>query len=829
MGRSFTRFLLGVLLILVSVQVFSQGKVLKGVVKDMQSDEPIPFASVVLKNSGFGTLSDSAGTFSLTFSTPLPDTLLVTSVGYKPIAINIPTFAESTSVTILMTISPVGNEAVVKVKFNRALWFWNKIIANKKKHDPAEYKSFSYEVYNKLELDLININKEKLSNNKLLKPFSFIFDNVDTTEDKPFLPVFLTETISDFHLQHSPKRTKEVIKASKTNGVNNESVTKLLGATYQNVNVYSNFLPVFDKQFVSPLHDKGDNYYNFKLLDTQYLNNKRLIHLRFVPKRRGENTFEGDCWVHDSTYAIQKITLRPSADANLNFVQNLTMIQEYRLINDTTWFLAKDKFVVDISPLENSKGGFKGRKTSTYKNVLLNDSSTEEILKKNKKQEEVEVASNSELHAEEFWSNSRHEELSRNEKNIYKMIDSIQSSPAYQKYYNTIYFLSTGLKDVGNYEIGPWYNWISANSLEGTRLRFDLATNTIFDKKIRLHGYLAYGFLDKQFKGKADIFYLPKKNNPRTYFYASYLQDLDQGQQYYDEISTDNVFSLAIRKIGVPVKFQFVKEKRFEAFQELNNGLSFLLAVTSKEFDPLRNLPDKSFFDQNISGDPLKSFETSLRLRYAYLEKFIESTFYRTSLGSTLPIVELKYTKGWSGVFRSSYNYSKLNASVSDYMQIAPYGNLYYSFFAGKVFGTLPYTLLEVHPGNEIYYYNKYAFNMMNRFEYISDKYSGFNVEHNIGNGLFRYIPLTRKLKLRQFWSAKGVWGNLSEENKKLNFVGTQTFQSLNDKMYLELGTGVDNILKVLRLDFVWRVLPTPLPKEQNKRFGIFGSFRVAF
>jgi hypothetical protein len=162
-------------------------------------------------------------------------------------------------------------------------------------------------------------------------------------------------------------------------------------------------------------------------------------------------------------------------------------------------------------------------------------------------------------------------------------------------------------------------------------------------------------------------------------------------------------------------------------------------------------------------------------------------------------------------------------------MSVAPYGNFYYNFFAGRAFGTLPYTLLEVHPGNEIYYYNKYAFNMMNRFEYISDKYSGFNFEHNVGNGLFRYIPLTRKLKLRQFWSAKGVWGNLSEENIKLNFVGTQTFQSLNNKMYMELGTGVDNIFKVLRLDFVWRVLPQPLPKEQNKRFGIFGSFRVAF
>jgi hypothetical protein len=166
---------------------------------------------------------------------------------------------------------------------------------------------------------------------------------------------------------------------------------------------------------------------------------------------------------------------------------------------------------------------------------------------------------------------------------------------------------------------------------------------------------------------------------------------------------------------------------------------------------------------------------------------------------------------------------------VSDYLKVAPYGNVYYNFFGGRIFGTLPYPLLELHPGNEIYYYNKYAFNMMNRFEYVSDRYAGFNVEHNIGNGLFRYIPITRKLKFRQFYSAKGVWGNLSEANRNLNFVGTQSFQTLDNKMYLEVGTGVDNILKVLRFDFIWRLLPQPLPKELNKRFGIFGSFRLTF
>jgi hypothetical protein len=94
---------------------------------------------------------------------------------------------------------------------------------------------------------------------------------------------------------------------------------------------------------------------------------------------------------------------------------------------------------------------------------------------------------------------------------------------------------------------------------------------------------------------------------------------------------------------------------------------------------------------------------------------------------------------------------------------------------------------------------------------------------------LFRYIPLTRKLKFRQFWQAKGLTGSLSNANKQMNFVGNQTFQTLNNKMYLEAGTGVDNIFKFFRIDLIWKVLPQPLPKEKSERFGVFGSFRLSF
>lgn len=811
--------------------------VLKGTIKDKHSEEPVPFASVQFKTSGKGILADSSGAFVLTFQRLPADSLLVTSVGYQDFAMLIdPTSSINDTIHLLIKMEPgkfnIG--VVVTKKVNRGLQMWKRIVKNKPQNDRYRFDNFSYELYNKLELDFKNINKEKLGNVKLLKPFNFILDHIDTSEGSTILPVYLTEAISDYYYQKNPVKRREVFKAAKTIGVKNESASRLLGGMDQVVNFYNNFIPVFDKKFISPISDDGDAYYNYKVADTQYVGGRRLIHFFFTPKRKGQNTFEGDCWVHDTSFAIQKMNLRLTKEANLNYVERLSLIQEYQLINDSTWFLAKDKFVVDFNILGKSSLSFIGKKTTTYRNVVVNDISVKSELTKNKIQEEVILLPEVMDKEDEYWERSRHEQLSKTEQSIYKMIDTLVGLPQFKRYTNTINFIGTGYYDIGNYQIGPWQNWIFSSSQEGLRLRFDLGTNRHFSKKVIFHGYAAYGFGDNKWKGEFDAMYLFKKQ-PRMFVYGSYLNDFDYGQNYYDELSTDNIFALAIRKNGVPVKFIRLREERLEFFKEWNPGISILLSSRRKQYDPVRNLPEKSYFI-NGQGDALNTFESSLRLRFAYLEKFLENTFYRSSLGSPLPIMEVKYTRGITGVLKSNYNYHKLSAAISDNVKIPPFGSLYLNVFGGRTFGTLPYMFLDVAPGNEIYYYNRYAFNMMNRYEYIHDRYAGFNVEHNFGNGLFRFISLTRKLKFRQFWTAKGLWGNLSPENKTLNFVGNYPLRSLDGRTYLEVGTGVDNIFKVLRVDFIWQLLPDDPAINNlngnhynNKRFGVFGSFRLAF
>jgi len=820
-----------VISILFTKMSFAQSKVISGIIKDSHSDEPIPFASVVLKNSGFGKLSDSSGGFVFSVSSLTPnDSLLITYVGYKNFAIVIPELKnDSVFLIINLERGNADKEVVVKSKRSRGWYLWRNVVKRKPFNDRYRFENFGYELYNKLEVDLNKINKERFKNIKPLRPFGFIFDQTvdSTSEDKPFLPVFLAETISNYYFQKNPLRRREEIKASRTSGLKNESVQKLLGGMDQVVNVYNNYITVFDKRFISPISDNGDAFYSYRLTDTQYVAGKRFFHLVFTPKRIGENTFEGDCWIHDSSFAVQKMNLRLAKEANVNFVDKLSIVQEYKFINDSIWFLSKDKFIIDVSAIGKQKFGFTGRKTTTYKDVKINSGFVWESLQKNKKLEETVLLPGSTEQPETYWQGSRHEDLAKNEKAIYDMIDTLQKMPLFKRYSDIVNFIGTGYKAFGSFEYGPWFNVMSANSQEGFRLRLDLGTSTNFSKTWWLRGYLAYGFGDQKFKGRAEITKLFSRA-PRTRMYVAYTNDYDNGQVYYDEVGTDNIFTLAARKQGVPLKFLKIQQTKVEFSKETNAGFSFHFAAIHKKFNPVRSLPDKSFFP-NGKGDALTNAEFTFRIRYAYLERFLEGTFLRSSLGSPYPIVEFKYSKGVSGFFKSNYDYHKLSLSVSDYQKVANLGELYYNIYGGKIFGTLPFTMLEIHPGNEIFYYNKYAFNLMNRFEYLSDQYAGINLEHNIGNGIFRIFPPMRKLKFRQFWTAKALWGSLSQNNINLNFVGTNSFQSLNGKTYLELGTGVDNILKVFRLDFIWRILPEPLPVEKYKRFGIFGSFRIQF
>jgi len=812
---------------------------IQGWVTDSASKEKIILASVAWKTSGKGCITDSNGHFSLHRSNH-PDTLIISCVGYSPVTIAVgPAFTGELHVELTQK---QADKVLVMARYSRGALWWKKLVQYKAANDVNRTGAFSCDLYKKLELDLNNITRNSFEKRKLLRSFTFLADNIDTLSgNRPFLPVFVKETLAKFYYSARPRRTREEIAAVQTSGVKNEGVLHLIDGFDQRIDVYSNYITLFGKEFISPLSDFGDAHYVYKGADTQYIDNQRYLHLFFSPKHPGENTFSGDCWIHQGSWAISRIQLEIGATANINFVNRLTIHQDF-FRQGNKWLYARDQSVAEIAPLKKDRLSLIARQTRIYQSVRIDPSEISEILAKNiRSDEEVELTGARQKPAV-LWQSLRPEPLSANEQKVYKMVDTLNSLPLFRSYARTMEFLIDGHRRFGKVEIGPWYKWMSGNQREKLRLRFDLATTEKFSKQLRLHWYLAYGFADKEFKGQADIKYKFPGNSGYT-LQAAYLHDLDNGRARNEEhgISADNLFSQLIRRPGIRQKFVGVDELSAGAGKEWTNGFSAQLLASRTSYTTFNPLPPTKIISLN-ERDILNT-ELALRLRYAPGEKKITMLHKDRRIAGDHPVFELGYAKGLPGIAGSQYNYQKWNAAITQGLHLPGWGQLHYQLYGGQILGdALPFMLLQVPLGNETYYYSRSAFNLMSRFEFVSDRYAGFSVEHNFDKKLLNLLPFLgsalQKWNIRQFWNAKAVWGTLSAANKKLNHCeyGSYHMRSLNGRPYIELGTGLDNLFTYFRIDAVWRFAPPqPVHPPQTIQpartggFGLFGSAHIQF
>ena len=811
-----------------------EGYTINGKVEDAHTGEGLPFANIFFPRSSLGTSADLNGNFIIKAGQLPADTLVISGMGYKTMYKRLRKDQHTYNYIIELEREDheLSEHVVVASGEDPALVLMRHVIEHKEYNNPDRTENYKYEAYNRLEADLQRLGPKTFSKLPILKNYSFIYNGMDTSEGgKPFLPLYLTESVSDFYFRTHPKKQREIIKGSMVKGVNNNNVQRYLGSLYQNVNAYRNFIPVFDKKFISPLNDNGPFYYKYTIKDTERAYGHNIILVQFKPRREGENCFTGDFWIVDTVYALQRISMDVSKLANVDWVDRVSLYQEYAPV-DSFWFCIKDKFIANFSAYNSHKlPGMIGRKTTTYHNIVINSPSVDSALDNKDWKEDVIISDSDRHRSDEWWAANRPDSLSKTEKGIYKMVDTITSMPITTFYKHLITFLVSGVQDVGPIQLGPYYYLYSSNPVEGNRFRFSFGTPRTL-KNLHLNAFVAYGDKDNRFKYGATGLWLLQRD-PRSYLYGYYIHDIDHSTNYYDQLGSDNIFSSLFRKPGVPWKLAFSDDQRFEYYKQYHNRFSHKLILEHREYTPYAPLPYQGIF-KDVNGNPSNSVTTTevgVDLRFAYKEKYIDGQYLRVNLGSKYPVFDLQLTAGVKDVLSSGYNYQKARFSVAESINIPPFGHLYYNLFAGKYFGSsLPYPLLEIHPGNEYYYYNYYAFEMMNTYEFISDQYAGFNIEHNIGGGIFNHIPYVKLLKLRQFWTAKGVFGSLSADNQELNLNKGFPFRTLNNNPYLELGTGISNILQIFRIDFVWRVTPKPEANEARSRyFGIFGSVQVQF
>ena len=814
------------ILLLSSLSVVSQTTKVTGKIVDAISREPLPFVNIIFKGTTVGGTSDFEGNFSIS-TTLRVDSISISYVGYNKLTLAIKRDVEQTlNIGLTQGIDLMTVE--VRPGENPAHRILRKIIANKDKNDREKLDAYEYEVYNKVEFDLNNLSDD-FKNKKLLQPFSFIFDNIDSTnaKEKPYLPVFMTEALSDFYYRRSPQARNEVIKASKVAGVENSSVSQFMGDMYQNVNIYENTILVFGKNFVSPISDNALLYYKFYLIDSMVIDGHKCYQLQFKPRRKQELAFVGNLWAADTAFAIKQIEMSIADDANINFINSTAVVQTYTKV-DSAWMMQKERLVIDFNPFpieqkKKSMMGIYGRKTADYTNFKVNQQHEDKFYSMT---ENLKVNDDAFKKSEEFWETNRHDSLSKNEKQIYKMVDTLQSLPVYKTWIDVITIFVTGYKVKGNFEYGPYYNMFSTNEIEGNRFRFGGRTSNQFSKWYELSGYLAYGTRDEKFKYSLGVRAFVSKK-PRMMVGMYYKNDNEILGQSQNGFTTDNILASLFR-INPLRNLTNVKQVHTYIERQWFTGFNTKLSFYNRTMTPLANFnyeyqktPTTTALKENITTSEIRFLA-----RLAYKEKFIDGEFRRVSLGTHYPIVQAQYTLGIKNLFFSDYNYQKLTVNVDDRIRINPIGYFDYVLEYGKVWNPLPYPLLELHGGNETYIFDMYAYNSMNYYEFVSDEYASATISHHFDGFFLNRIPLMRKLKWREVVGAKALIGRVNDQNKSL-LIFPEHLYALDRGPYFEATTGIENIFKIFRVDAVWRLSYLDNPKAVP--FSIKASLQFSF
>jgi hypothetical protein len=643
--------------------------------------------------------------------------------------------------------------------------------------------------------------------------------------------MFINEAASRVYGDNITKKEKEVLKGNKNSGFNeNQVIIDFVDNLYSEYNIYDNYLKFFDKSFVSPLSTTGINTYNYVLSDSAFLDNKWCYNIIYYPRRKNELTFKGDFWVADSTYAIKEINLQASKSANINWVKEIYIEQEFEVLNDSLFLVKRDYMMSDFAfnKKEKSRGVY-GKRTTLYNNYEFD-------IKKDKKfyDEEVYYYDKDIYDRDDsFWDENRLEKLNKDEVGVYKMLDTLKTVKKFKRLYNLGSILSSGYIEFNTLPLdyGPIFSTFGFNDVEGLRLRTGGRTYFGRNDLWRLEGFLAYGFRDDKFKyGISGKWLLDKKN--RLIISGGNRRDVEQiGASL--TTSTDvlgrSLASSSVVGTGTNDKLTSINLTSAAIEMEPWRNVILRLGANYRTLESASNTFSLDYFDDESAtgiSSEIKQFETTVAMSYFPGRKMTGFGVERHEANDDFSRLFAQVSFGDKSVLNGDFNYTKVQFSYLQPWQVGGFGRLYSTVEIGKTFGDVPLGLLSVVPGNQSYFSIYNTFSQLDFYEFVTDTYASLHLQHNFNGRFFSRIPFLRKLNLREIISFRTVWGEISDGNKALNASGL-IYNAPDKEMYYEYSLGVGNIFKILRIDFNFR--GNYLDNPDARKFGITGTFGFHF
>lgn len=815
-----------VIFLLSPILAMGQPWTIKGTVINAENNEKVPYAAIFVVGTKTGYMANENGEFEIKHNKRTAK-IKISSIGYENKEVNISLPIDS---ILKITLNPQENlleEVIVtkkrekySKKNNPAVTFVNKIRSLKEENDPHRNEFYNYDKYEKITLGLNNFT-EQTKDKGILAQFKFLNEYIDTSEvsGKPILNVSVKEKASQIIYRKNPKAKKEYVTGIKRNGIDDitdqESMQVFLEDIFREIDLYENDINILQNRFVSPLSKIAPDFYKFYLTDTVMIDSQRCIQLAFAPHNSATFGFVGYVYVPegDSTMFIKKVSMKIPSSINLNFIDHMFINQEFIKAEDGSRLKIKDDMVMEISVLPGAQGLYARRNTS-YSNHNFTPSQHQHLFDDDRKSI---IADDAYIQDDTYWNGIRTSPITKNEEKVGSLLSQLRDVPLYYWTEKILRILVSGYIHTApesKIDIGPMNTLISNNDVEGWRFRVGGITTANLNKRLFARGFIAYGTKDKKIKysGELEYSFIDKKYHSREFPVQSlrltHLYDVDQLGQQYAFTNKDNIFlSLKRHEDNLMTYHRYTN---LEYILELHNNFSLVAGLSHDRQEATKYVP---FVDgYNNTYNHYNQSSLKIKLRYAPGEKFYQSKTHRYPINLDAPIFELTHTYSPKNFLGSMFEINKTEFSAQKRFWFSAFGFADCILKGGHVWSKAPYPNLLLANANLSYTIQPESFALMNPLEFINDSYVSWDVTYWANGALLNYIPLLKKLKLREAFSFRGLYGHLSDKNdptKSLElFKFPETAQpfKMTSTPYMEVGVGVDNLFKILRVDYVWRL-----------------------
>lgn len=823
------KILLIAIIFLYANSLFAQTRI-DGTIED-ESGNPIVDAIVYFSDYSHDTQTDEKGKFSL-YSDETKNKISITALGFVPKDISIDTNTLSPLKIVLKAENELKEIVIysgkTSKKDNPALDILRKIWKHRRKNGLHKFDQYAYKKYEKIQFDFHSIDSAFIKK-PLFRNMEFVFNYVDTSKitGKTFLPIFINEQASKVYGDNLKKLSTEQLLGNKSSGFeNDEAFTEFVKNLYVDYDVYDNYINLFNKDFTSPLSRTGIDVYNYVLHDTLMENGRKTFHIIYYPRRKAGLTFKGEFFVDEQTWAVTKINMASNEGANVNWIKDFYVEQEFRVISDELILLVKDFIMTDFSlqKKEQAKGMY-GKRTTYYSDFVFDDEKPTQFYLSQVNDYEENIHNQS----DDFWNLFRTEKLDKNEQNLYEMFHLLNNNKKFKTLTTIATTLSNGYVRLNNIDYGNLYSFLGHNDIEGIRTRIGMRTYFNRNDMWRLEGYLAYGFKDEKIKyalrGKQML-----NKDLRLIAHMGYKNDIEQLSARL--IHSSDLLGRKVATSSILVRgdnSKLTRVKHFSTGIELEPLKNFKIetAYHYRELAPASIQHFSKAFEKNGEiKEIVKQNEWNLSADITPNRKYVGHGVEQTNIGKRFPRLMIDYTMGIGGLTNADFNYHKLQMYYRYPFIVGGFGTMTAVVEAGKTFGTVPLSLLNVLPGNQSFFSSENRFNQLDYYEFVTDQYFTFHLTHNFNGKIFSRIPYLRDWQLREYIGFRGALGSISNANKSINR-SMINYQAPSEKMYYEYFVGIGNIFKIMRVDFCWRgnYLENPNARKMDIKVGIEITF----